>query len=162
MVQAYLAGECLFCDPLGPKNKVLHEVGGWRMWENPFPAPHTTLHLVLASVRHVAPKDEIMPDDFAAIGALFGWARERYSDVMLGGGLLMRFGSPVLTAGTILHLHANILVPDLSGEVRPALAETRENGWRQALRMRVFEKLRHGANLESLSRGERELVEDTF
>jgi hypothetical protein len=122
MIEGYRAGLCVFCDPLGEKNVVLCVIDGWRMWENPFPEPNTALHLVLAPVSHIPMEEMPRHFHFTAVGVLFDWAEARYRDRMKGGGVLMRFGSPEYNAGTILHLHAHIMVPSLKGEVRLPLA----------------------------------------
>ncbi|MCK9361230.1 hypothetical protein M0Q28_03285 [Patescibacteria group bacterium] len=155
MIEDYIAGKCAFCDPLGPKNVVIHEIDGWRVWENPFPEANTALQLVLASVRHISTEQLPGVEDILAVAKLFVWAGERYAGQMPGGGLLMRFGSPEYNAGTILHQHAHIMVPNLKGEVRMPLAkepERVENGIR---RLWVFEKLRNGTPMTDLSDEER-------
>lgn len=159
MIADYLAGKCVFCDPLGPQNVVMHDVDGWRIWENPFPEENTALHLVLASVRHIGTDRLPGIEEFIAIGKLFDWAKAKYGDRMEGGGVLMRFGSPELNAGTILHQHAHIMVPNLKGEVRLPLAKEPariELGYK---RLFVFEKLRAGTPMTDLSDEERALVE---
>ena len=159
MIEEYLAGKCLFCDPLGSKNVVLHETDGWRLWENPFPESNTALHLVLASVRHISTEQLPGVEEFIAVGKLFAWAKERYADRMQGGGVLMRFGSPEFNAGTILHLHAHILVPNLKGEVRLPLAKDVERNERGYKRLHVFEKLRGGGSQLDLTDEERALID---
>ncbi len=149
----------MFCDPLGPKNVVLFGVGGWRVWENPFPEPNTKLHLVLAAARHISTEEMPGVEDFTAIGRIFVWATERYRNHMEGGGVLMRFGSPEYNAGTILHLHANIMVPNLKGEVRPPLAKTPDRDARGYRRIELFEKLRQVTSLSGLTDEEFELLE---
>lgn len=160
MRQAYLDGKCLFCDPLGPKNVVIHEVDGWRMWVNPFPEKHTSLHLVMASVRHIPTEELPGVEDIAAMGKLFAWAREHFGHEKLkGGGLFSRFGDPMLNAGTILHLHGHIMVPDLSGEVRLPLAKSPDRDARGYRRIDLFEKLRRVTSLSGLTDEEIELLE---
>lgn len=159
MIEDYRAGKCSFCDPLGPQNVVIHEVDGWRMWENPYPEPNAALHLVLAPARHIGTDRMPSVEDFTARGKLFAWARERYGDRMRGGGELMRFGTPELNAGTILHLHSHIMVPSLNGEMRLPLAKEPERIELGYKRLRVFEKLRKGVPMTDLSDDERELIE---
>ncbi len=153
MIRAYRDGKCLFCDPLGEKNIVVHEAHGWRIWVNPIPEKRTRVHLVMASVRHIGPDDEILPEDFVGIGEMFRYARAEFK--IPGGGLLMRFGSTEFNAGTMLHLHANIMEPDLSGEVRVPLAKTPEKVQMGFDRLWAFKKLLDGASPDDLTDHER-------
>jgi hypothetical protein len=161
MLEAYKAGKCAFCDPLlGKQNVVLREIDGWRIWENPYPEKHTALHLVMAPVRHIGTDELPGSEGFTAIGKLFAWAGDRYPNRMGldGGGFFMRFGDPMYNAGTILHLHAHIMVPDLKGEVRLPLAKEPDRDARGFARLEVFEKLRAGASEADLTPEERELM----
>lgn len=142
MLESLKAGKCVFCSPLGPKNIVFYEANGWRAWENPFKEPKTKLHIVLAPIRHISTEESPDREDFFAMGLIFEQVKLHYADAMKGGGFLMRFGSPKLNAGTILHLHANIMVPDLTGEVRLPLAKEPASVERGIQRLWVFEKLR--------------------
>jgi diadenosine tetraphosphate (Ap4A) HIT family hydrolase len=158
MLEGYRAGKCPFCDPLDPeKNKVINQVGRWRMWVNPFPTKHSKLHLVMAPCEHMDRHSLITSMDFANMGGLFMWAQQEFG--FTGGGFVMRFGSPKHGSGTVLHLHANIIIPDLSGPVQVPLAKGPEQIAEKVARMRVFEKLRLGANVEALNDDERKLVE---
>ena len=112
MIADYLAGKCPFCDPLDSKNRILVQHGNtpetrWRIWENPFPLKHTSLHLVMAPERHVSPNADILPTDMEAMTHLFLWAKNGYG--ARGGCLAMRFGPPNFNAGSVLHLHATSL-----------------------------------------------------
>ncbi len=158
MIGGYRVAKCPFCDPLDPNlDQVLMEAGTWRIWANPFPLTHTDLHLVMAPKRHVAPGDDIRPEDFVSMGRLFDWARRQYQ--FDGGGFVMRFGSPTHNAGTVLHLHGNIIIPDQTGVVEVMLAKSPEEIAQQTARMYVFEKLRKGIPLSQLSEQERVLIE---
>ncbi len=159
MIEAYKKGDCVFCDPLGEKNVVLHAADGWRIWENPYPEPNTSLHLVLAPARHIDTDRLPGVEEFIAVGKLFAWAVERYSNRLIGGGVLMRFGSPEFNAGTISHLHAHIMVPDLNGEVRLPLAKAPDRVALGYMRLRAFEKIRTGTPMTDLTDEERELVD---
>lgn len=159
MIQDYLVGKCLFCQPLAPVNVVFYQVDGWWAWENPFPAKNTVLHVVLAPLRHVPPTEFPSPEDFLAMGKITQHVKRRYTDILQGGGFLMRFGSPKLNAGTILHLHANIMVPDLKGEVRLPLAKEPADIERGVRRLWAFENMRSGVAKSDLSDEERTLLE---
>lgn len=157
MLERYRSGVCTFCDPLDPeKNKLVAERGDWRMWVNPFPLPHTSVQLVMAPRRHVAPGGEILSSDFTRMGELFDCAQKQFG--FTGGGFVMRFGTPLQSAGTVLHLHANIIIPDQTGDVVATFAKAPEKIEMQFARMRVFEKLRQGTSLHLLTQEELRLV----
>ncbi|KAA0205956.1 hypothetical protein EDM68_03745 [Candidatus Uhrbacteria bacterium] len=157
MIEDYRVGKCSFCDPMDDRNKVIAEARGWRMWVNPFPIKHTSPHLILAPVRHQLTTDPISIEDFTAMGVLFNRAKHGFG--FTGGGFVMRFGSPRESTGTVLHLHANIIVPDLTGPVEAPLAKSPEKIAAQVARMHVYEKLRLGARTEELTSEEFALVE---
>lgn len=157
MLANYRAGKCPFCDPLDAQDVVLHESRLWRVWKNPFPCAHSSLHLILASKRHVAPRDAVTVEDFEAIGEIFCWASAYFH--IAGGGLVMRFGLPELNSGSVLHLHANIIVPDRSGPVHATLAKESSHLKEARQRMAVFEKLCTGVRLDELAPEEQKLVE---
>lgn len=157
-IEGYKAGKCHFCDPLDEKvNKVIQVSGAWRMWVNQFALKHTSPHLIMAPKQHVGPHDQITPADFSDMGKLFAWAQREFS--IKGGGFVMRFGPPALNAGSVLHLHANLIVPDLTGNVRVTLSKEPEEFAEQIARMFVFEKLRQGVPMTDLDDQERALIE---
>lgn len=157
MIDDYRSDKCPFCDPLDvTKNIVLYQVDGWRMWTSPFSHAHCR-HLVMAPIRHVGSEDEISVEDFAAMGKIFLFAKRELG--VKGGGVVMRFGGPKLSACSVLHLHTNILEPDLTGPVEATLSKHPDRQAQNIARMRVFERLRQGALAESLSQDEWALVE---
>ncbi len=157
MIANYRAGKCPFCDPLDDRNEVLCERGGWRIWDNPFPLKNTRRHLIMAPHRHIGPTDAIPQEDLVAVGDLFLWAvRELGID---GGCLAMRFGSPEWNAGSVLHLHVNVIQPSGDGSVQVTLAKEPEKVTEIVARMRVFERLRQGVEASTLSVEEQKLVE---
>lgn len=126
-----------FCDLDETFNEVIREasyqggMGGnesrtWRMWHNPFPQKHCRVHLVLAPTQYVTNPEELIDADWKCINDLFAWAISEKGVGIKGGGLLMRFGDPTLNAGSIRHIHANIIGPDGTGEVRLPLAKDPE------------------------------------
>lgn len=121
MVNRILSGKCPFCELDTNLNKVLHQRSGWKMWRNPFPAKNTTEHLILAPDRHITNLGEMTPEDWRAFyGMVY-----HFNDLTThkGGAIVMRFGDPAMNAGSIRHLHANIIVPDGTGEVRVTLGQ---------------------------------------
>jgi diadenosine tetraphosphate (Ap4A) HIT family hydrolase len=156
MVGDYQQGKCPFCDPLDKKNEVLYATENWRIWKNPFPLDHTKTHLIMAPIRHKEKITSITDRDFAEAGEIFCWARDEFH--IPGGCFAMRMGSPEYNAGSVLHLHANIIVPDGTGAVQVTLAKDVGKVAETTTRMLVFNKLRLGAEAMSLSAEEQELV----
>jgi hypothetical protein len=162
-----LAGKCPFCDPLDPElNKVIQAAWkdglGWRMWQNPFPIKHSTTHLIIAPVRHIVHPDSMESGDWDQMANLINYAisgRDGLGMGLPGGGVLMRWGDPKLNAGSIRHVHANIIVPDGTGEVRLPLAKEPAEVEEKTRVIAVFERMRCGVKLENLPYEEQKLVE---
>lgn len=175
-VQDRLNGICPFCDPLDAElNKVIRQTndcfedGDWRIWRNPFPQKHTSTHLIIAPVRHVVRANQMTFNDWQNMTSLIDYAISAIGMGLPGGGVLMRFGDPALNAGSIRHLHVNIIVPDGTGEVRLPLAKDPKDVEAKRKVIAVFEKIRvnmHNWNeplsnvLAILSEEELELVKD--
>jgi diadenosine tetraphosphate (Ap4A) HIT family hydrolase len=156
MVGRILSGHCPFCELDEKINRVIVEIGGWRIWENPFPLKHTSDHFVLAPRRHVTHIADLGNDDWRSIQAIVSGTTQRLS----GGALVFRFGDPRKNAGSVRHLHANVIVPDGTGRVQATLAkEPGEISEKRAILV-VFEKLRTGTELSQLSKEELALVRD--
>lgn len=160
-INAFLAGKCIFCDPLGPKNQILHTTDGgelaWRVWRNPFPLKHTSHHLVMAPVRHITDPKDVTLDDWRRQGEIWLYARDQLG--IVAGASVGRFGSPEFNAGSILHLHYNIIVPDGTGDVQITIGKSPRKIAEISARMKVFEKLRTGTRIKDLHYGELVLVE---
>ncbi len=159
-----LAHKCPFCEPLDTNlNRVISEHGGWRMWHNPFPAPNSRVHLVIAPVRHITHPHDLATDDWHHMTRLISRAvsQEDWLDLELpGGGVLMRWGNPRWNAGSIRHIHTNIIVPNGEGEVRLPLAKNPKDVEKKSKTLHVFEKMRRGATVDDLAYAEYQLVKD--
>lgn len=154
MLEDYAAERCPFCALNPKKNRVLYTSEGWRVWENPFPLKYTDLHLIMAPIDHVT-----VPTgpDWRSIGDILEWATEKYS--IEGGGFVMRFGTPKFNAGSVLHLHGNLIIPNRAGDVQVTLAKKPEKVIETIKRMNIFLKLYKGeCTPEELSAEERLLV----
>lgn len=172
------AGKCPFCDPLGPLNKVIDTAGegtdsAWRMWHNPFPIQggkprivSAETHLVIAPVRHITDPNQMTDDDWVNQTELIRYAvttdHGRDGMNLPGGGILTRFGRPELNAGSILHIHTNIIVPNLKAEVRPPLAKDPKEMETDYKILAIFAKVIAGARLADFDSTELALVKDRF
>ena len=119
------SGVCTFCEFDTALNKILYKDDHWIVWENAFAnnRPNKVM-LVIASKAHLRSLKDIPKETWAAFHDCIQWAEESYD--LPGGGLLMRFGDMRLNAGTVPHLHWNILVPNGEGPIKPILYNTEE------------------------------------
>jgi len=74
----------------------------------------------------------------------------------------MRIGDPTYNAGSVRHIHANILVPDGTGRVRVTLAKEKEATASKMQILRVFELMRQGKEFGDLDPEDAALVQDRF
>lgn len=136
---------CPFCDEFFDSqiNSIIDTVGDdatrWRMWMNPFAHKGTDIHVILAPVRHIEHISQMKEGDWSALGKLCQALTERLQ--LPGGALAMRFGDPERNAGSIYHLHANLIVPDLSKELRIMLVKSKEAREKVTKRLKMFEIL---------------------
>lgn len=159
MVENLQKGTCPFCQINPEVNKVLYNNDSWRIWQNPVPGKkHQALHLVVAHTYHLTGLDEFKGQDGVDLIDAIKWANDNFN--IPGGGIMMRFGDPLLNAGTIRHLHFNIQVPDGTGKLEITLAKDQEKmAWHRSV-ITVFEKMRTGTPFEKLDLKEQELVRD--
>ncbi|MDO8593859.1 MAG: hypothetical protein Q7R59_03110 [bacterium] len=91
----------------------LYRADNWMLLENEFPRADTEQMMLIVPVGHRTIDDYIRPEDWQNIGVLFDYCVERFG--FEGGALLMRFGDPRDHAGTIDHLHLNVIQPVREG-----------------------------------------------
>ncbi len=158
--EGYRAGKCLFCDPLPAKNVVIYSNGTHRIWHNPFALKHTLCHLIVAPIRHILGSDPITFTKGYRDGEtdVVVWAYDAIKELQKGGGEVKRFGLSEYNSGTIEHDHLNLIVPDLTGDVRMTIAKKPEEIQEAILRFNVYLKLLAGKTVYDLSIEERELV----
>lgn len=159
-IKDQLSGVCPFCKLDLEKNIMVASNDVWTAWKNPYPLNNTDLHLVMAPREHLTHIRDLMTEDWLAFGELLETISILFSNQMPGGGLIMRFGDQEFHAGSIKHLHANLIVPNLRGEVRIPLAKDPEEIEEKRKIIEVFEKIRSGTKPEDLSLKEFELVKD--
>ncbi len=122
-------GVCPFCELDEKLNKVVRRGQFWRVWENPFPYPGHRHHIILAHKSHIGLLD-CKTDDWTELFVLIRWAILKYK--IKGGGVVIRFGSPRLNAGTLTHLHVHIQGPKLG---KTAIAVFQKGpGWKKISR----------------------------
>lgn len=117
---------CPFCDKERARRNRGFEarLNGWGLLKNEFPRKDTSHMWLIIPERHVVSPQELTRRDWIGIGQMFDHCRKMLK--MPGGGLIMRFGDPHYHAGTIEHLHLNMVEPLQNGNFRTPLAKTPE------------------------------------
>jgi hypothetical protein len=138
--KAFEEGACPFCQIDRDLNHVLYERQKWVAWEVPqnFTTRKSTLalQLVFFPQRHVRAPWELDMTERAGYFAVLQWAYENYA--LPGGGIVNRFGDMRYNVGTIMHMHATIMVPNREGEVVVPLQKSPEMWLEHDVRMREF------------------------
>lgn len=109
------SGECPFCpENLEKYHKppiILHG-SHWVLTENQWPYRNTRVHLLAIHRRHVEKLLDLDSEDWSSLGVLMAWAENHFK--IVGGGMVMRFGNPAHNGGTVRHLHAQLLVAEIT------------------------------------------------
>ena len=103
-------GECPFC-PAGIEKQgfsIVRETPNWIAVKNQYPYPHTALHLLLVSKRHITSFSEFTDEELAEWNRLI---RDLTLDYPEGYGLALRVGE--VGGVTLYHLHWHIIVPEI-------------------------------------------------
>lgn len=109
------AAHCPFCRENLAKyhqQPILKEGKFWIVTTNQWPYEHTKHHFLLIYKVHALNLGDLSP---AAGQELFKLVAELEKDCQFkGGGLAMRFGDTDYSAGTVNHLHVQLIEPDFS------------------------------------------------
>ena len=111
------SGECPFCMENFAKHRVeepLFDGKYWLLTYNRWPYENTKLHLLAIYKEHAEHLLDVAPEAGAELIEVFQWAI-RHFDVP-GGGFVMRFGDTNYSAGSVHHLHAQFIQPDIESE----------------------------------------------
>ncbi len=123
MEQIIETGECPFClENLKKYHRtpIIKETDHWIFTRNAWPYDNTREHFLVILKTHKESLSELSPEEGADYFALVGWAEKEFE--IPGGGLAMRFGDTNYSAGTVKHLHAQLIVPDVG---KPGFQPTR-------------------------------------
>ena len=115
MQQIVVDGVCPFCmDNLARYHKkpILKDGKYWVLTENQWPYENTKHHWLAIYKEHVENVADVPAEGLKELMGLFQEIIKDYT--VEGGGIVMRFGTPELSGGTVLHLHAQMVVPDLN------------------------------------------------
>ncbi len=112
-------GHCAFCDIDRDLNHVLYEQDKWVAWEVPqnFTTRKSTLalQLVFFPVRHLREPTNLSDAERVGYFKVIDWAYQKFD--IPGGGIVNRIGDMRRNVGTIMHMHATIMVPNREGSV---------------------------------------------
>lgn len=108
------ADHCPFCEENLRKyhrEPILRETSHWLLTENQWPYEHTQHHFLIIYRQHAESMAELDPVAGEELFELVAWLEQEYD--LPGGGLAMRFGDTRYSAGSVAHLHVQLLVPDI-------------------------------------------------
>ena len=108
------AGHCPFCEEnlrRYHKQPILKETPHWLLTQNQWPYAHTKHHFLVIYRQHAERLSELAPEAGQELFSLAAWVEQEYD--LPGGGLAMRFGQTRYSAGTVAHIHVQLLTPDL-------------------------------------------------
>lgn len=104
---------CPFCPPYIEryhKQPILKKGKYWFITKNQWPYENTQLHLLAILNDHAEKLTEVPAEAGAELLELMKWAEKEFN--IPGGGFAMRFGDTNYSAGSVAHLHAQLVVPD--------------------------------------------------
>lgn len=93
------------------KQPILKEGRYWLLTANQWPYEHTKVHLLVIYKTHIEDLAQLDPAAAVELIELCQWAQREYQ--VPGGALAMRFGDTRFSAGSVVHLHAQFIQPDL-------------------------------------------------
>ncbi len=152
-----LAGSCPFCrhNP-ATDGDIIAENASWWAKYTPSPEKNSRLHILIMHRQHIRGVMEYAPGDGDLLVALLKELYEQHE--LIFAGLMCRDGDARLSAGTIEHVHWHLMVPDGKGRLESPFYKGDESEREGLKRAIVYEKLVQGADPESLTEDERELV----
>lgn len=118
MRNSFELGHCEFCSLDPAVNVILFEDDYVQCWSVPsaFLRKELKHHLVVIPKRHVRYPWDLMYIEHVSIAKAMEYLAGQYN--LAGGIVATRFGDMELNAGTVPHLHTNIMVPNGTAEVR--------------------------------------------
>lgn len=131
---------CAFCTIDRVKNTVLYDEREWIAWK--VPARYTTrtntlLHqIVFFPKLHRRNHKDLSPEEKAGYWNVIDWMYDKYD--LPGGAIINRFGDACYNVGTILHMHATLMVPNRKGRVMIPLQKSYKMHRAHTVRMYSF------------------------
>lgn len=163
MVEDALAGRCPFCT-IDPKyNKIVLENAYWMAWDCKPPEKYTKHHVLIVpktidGCRHITDLGQLNQNQRFALFEILAAVKDEYG--ITSCGIQIRDGDATMSAGTIEHLHAHVMVPDGTGRLESPFYKGDEAEAKSLAKAIIFEKIRSGiAKLDDLPADEKALVE---
>lgn len=107
-------GHCPFCLEnlqLYHKKPFLKKGTYWWVTENQWPYENTKHHFLAIYTQHAEKLSDIQPEAGQELLQLFAEIETEFT--LPGGGFAMRFGDTNYSAGTINHIHAQLIQPEI-------------------------------------------------
>lgn len=120
VMQRYIDdGVCPFCpgtqaETLKP---VLIDGNWWTVRENRWPYQNTKFHFLLILKEHHESLSSVPPSAGAELFDMIGILEQRYE--IESGAVAVRFGDIRFNGGTVSHIHAHLVVIDITDELHP-------------------------------------------
>ncbi len=111
------SGECPFCMENFGQHQVdetLFDGTYWLLTYNRWPYKNTKVHLLAIYKEHAEDLHEVEPAAGQELIEIFQWAAAHFQ--VPGGGFVMRFGDTNFSAGSVQHLHAQFIQPDIEAK----------------------------------------------
>ncbi len=109
-----VAGHCPFCIENLEKyhtEPIIKKGTYWLVTKNQWPYEHTKVHYLLINLTHVEHISQLDSAAGVELIELAQWLSKEFG--VVGGGLVMRFGDTNYSAGSVSHLHAQFIQPDI-------------------------------------------------
>ena len=110
-------GDCPFCMEnfaAHQEEETLFDGKFWLLTYNRWPYKHTKVHLLAIYKEHAEHLSEVNPEAGTELIEVFQWAAAHFD--VPGGGFVMRFGDTNYSAGSVHHLHAQFIQPDIESD----------------------------------------------
>ncbi|MEN8253596.1 MAG: hypothetical protein ABFQ62_04445 [Patescibacteria group bacterium] len=114
MKESENANVCPFCQEhldKYHKDPILKEGKYWIVTPNSWPYKHTKHQFIIIYKEHVTNLAGVDPEAGKELIEFVQWLEKEYE--IPGGGWAMRFGDTDYSAGTVNHLHAHFIQPDI-------------------------------------------------
>ena len=114
MEQIVMADHCPFCEEnlrQYHKEPIFKETPHWLLTKNQWPYEHTKFHFLVIYRTHAEHLNELAPEAGQELFELLAWLEQEYA--IPGGGVAIRFGDTSYSAGSVNHLHAQVIMPDI-------------------------------------------------
>jgi len=109
------ADHCPFCEEnlkKYHKQPILKTGKYWILTNNQWPYKDTKVHFLIIYKEHATKLSELDSNSGKELLDFVKWAEKEYK--VLGGGWVMRFGDTSYSAGTVNHIHAQFIQPDIN------------------------------------------------